>query len=162
MSQGAPVSRSSGYINKYTHASCYTNRKDFTQLYGFRDLDKNDQMRFMTEDQKRSHFPADYVDVEALASASSSSTSEGGDAGGLQKRSINVDGDEQLKKKQKSKATPKEEKKKAPPLIITGLKYAEVCASVGEEVTLVREPENVSACGGILYCLFYIIIPVMI
>ena len=119
-------------------------------------------MRFMTEDQKRSHFPADYVDVEALASASSSSTSEGGDAGGLQKRSINVDGDEQLKKKQKSKATPKEEKKKSPPFTITGLKYAEVCASVGEEVTLVREPENVSACGGILYCLFYIIIPVMI
>lgn len=115
-------------------------------------------MRFMTEDQKRSHFPADYVN-EALASAtsSSSSTSEG-DAGGLQKRSINVDGDEQLKKKQKSKATPKEEKKKAPPLIITGLKYAEVCASVGEEVTLVREPENVSAYGGILYCLFNIII----
>ena len=52
-----------------------------------------------------------------------------------------------LKKKQKSKATPKEEKKKSPPFTITGLKYAEVCASVGEEVTLVREPENVSAWG---------------
>lgn len=114
----------------------------------------------MTEDQKRSHFPADYVNVEALASAtSSSSTSEGGagDAGGLQKRSINVDSDEQLKKKQKSKATPKEERKKSPPFTITGLKYAEVCASVGEEVNLVREPENVSAYGGILYCLFNII-----
>ena len=113
-------------------------------------------MRFMTEDQKRSHFPADYVNVEALASASSSSSTSEGDAGGLQKRSINVDGDEQLKKKQKSKATPKEEKKKSPPLTITGLKYAEVCASVGEEVTLVREPENVSVWGGyciVIYCL---------
>ena len=51
------LSRSSGYVNKYTHAECYTNRKDLTQLWGFRDLRMEDQNRFMSEDQKRANFP---------------------------------------------------------------------------------------------------------
>ena len=69
---------------------------------------------------------------------------------GLQKRSINLcddgssdDVQQQPTKKQKSKATTNDDKKSAP-FTITGLKYAEVSASVGEKVTLVREPENVS------------------
>ena len=33
----------SGYINMYHHATCYTNRKDFTKLYGFYSLRKEDQ-----------------------------------------------------------------------------------------------------------------------
>ena len=70
---------------------------------------------------------------------------------GLQKRSINLcddgssdDVQQQPTKKQKSKAATNDDKKSAP-FTITGLKYAEVSASVGEKVTLVREPENVSS-----------------
>ena len=96
-----------------------------------------DQKRFMTEDQKRANFPGDYIEEAIVATTSKS---------GLQKRSVNTDGkSEQPMKKQKSKSTPKEEKKKkTAPLSIVGLKYAEASAVVGEKVTLVREPENVS------------------
>ena len=94
----------------------------------------------MTEEQKRSNFPGDYIE-EAIVAAAATTTSKGG----LQKRSVNTDGEsEQPTKKQKSKSTPKEEKMKAAPLSIVGLKYAEASAVVGEKVTLVREPENVS------------------
>ena len=70
---------------------------------------------------------------------------------GLQKRCINLcddgssadDVQQQPAKKQKSKATTNDDKKSAP-FTITGLKYAEVSASVGEKVTLMRESENVS------------------
>lgn len=94
-----------------------------------------DQKRFMTEEQKRANFPGDYIEEAIVAAATT----------GLQKRSVNTDGkSEQPMKKQKSKSTPKEEEKKAAPISIVGLKYAEASAVVGEKVTLVREPENVS------------------
>ena len=66
---------------------------------------------------------------------------------GLQKRSVNTTNgkSEQPMKKQKAKSTPKEEKKKPAPLSIVGLKYAQASAVVGEKVTLVREPDNVSS-----------------
>ena len=117
----------------------------------------------MSEDQKRANFPSDYLNVDGdgecyicvmdykymkevinilMHTAATKS-------GGLQKRSINLcddgssdDVQQQPTKKQKSKATTNDDKKSAP-FTITGLKYAEVSASVGEKVTLVREPENV-------------------
>ena len=58
------LSRTSGYVNKYTHAECYTNRKDLTQLWGFRDLRIEDKKRFMSEGQKRANFPSDYLNVD--------------------------------------------------------------------------------------------------
>ena len=119
----------------------------------------------MSEDQKRANFPSDYLNVDGdgecyicvmdykymkevinilMHTAATKS-------GGLQKRSINLcddgssdDVQQQPTKKQKSKATTNDDKKSAP-FTITGLKYAEVSASVGEKVTLVREPENVSS-----------------
>ena len=82
---------------------------------------------------------------------------------GLQKRSVNTDDgkSEQPMKKQKSKSTPKEEKKKPAPLSIVGLKYAQASAVVGEKVTLVREPDNVSCSltwdnSTTLYCAIYL------
>ncbi len=84
----------SGYTNQYHHAECYRNRKDLTKLWGFRDLTKEDQKRFMTEEQRRQCFPGDYA-----AAASSSS------GGGLEKRDANVakcTEQEQLAKKQKN------------------------------------------------------------
>jgi len=118
----------------------------------------------MSEDQKRANFPSDYLNVDGDGECyicvmdykymkkvinilmHTAATK----LGGLQKRSINLcddgssdDVQQQQSKKQKSKATSNDDKKSAP-FTITGLKYAEVSASVGEKVTLVREPENVS------------------
>mmetsp|Transcript_31361 Transcript_31361/g.66013 ORF Transcript_31361/g.66013 Transcript_31361/m.66013 type:complete len:306 (+) Transcript_31361:79-996(+) len=142
--KGAPVSRSSGYINTYSHATCYTNRKDFTQLWGFRDLVAEDQKRFMTEKQKRAKFPGDYIervvvaDVAAAVVATAPQPVAVGAAATTttmapQKR----DGSAELEQPAKKKA-----KKPNPPLTIVGLKYAEARAEYGETVTLVREPEN--------------------
>ncbi|KAL7535233.1 hypothetical protein ACHAXR_006356 [Thalassiosira sp. AJA248-18] len=128
--KGAPVSRSSGYINTYTHAECYTNRKDFTKFWGFRDLEKEDQKRFMTEEQKRQAFPGDYA-AEAVAAAA---------ATGLQKRNANAAGS--AEEEQPSKKKSKSKSKKPTVLTIVGLKYADACAACGEKVTSVREPEN--------------------
>jgi len=135
-------------------------------LWGFRDLRIEDQKRFMSEDKKRANFPSDYVNVdgkcyyicvmdyeymkEVIRVINILMHTAATKSGGLQKRSINLCDDgssdnvqQQPTKKQKSKATTNDDKKSAP-FTITGLKYAEVSASVGEKVTLVREPENVS------------------
>ena len=50
------------YTKQYTHAECYTGRKDFTKFYGYRDLWPDDQKRFMSEKQKRENYPQDYID----------------------------------------------------------------------------------------------------
>mmetsp|Transcript_34008 Transcript_34008/g.38013 ORF Transcript_34008/g.38013 Transcript_34008/m.38013 type:complete len:296 (-) Transcript_34008:214-1101(-) len=39
------------YTMRYYHATCYSNRKDFTKFYGFRDLTKDDREVFMNKQQ---------------------------------------------------------------------------------------------------------------
>lgn len=66
----------------------------------------------MTEEQKRKHFPLD--DVKRDADAAECSDQNGHKK---QRKSVDV-------------------------FSITGLKYAEASATIGEKVTLLREPEN--------------------
>ena len=43
----------SGYSMLYWHAKCYTNRKNFTKLYGFYNLKRDDQYRLLKTDEER-------------------------------------------------------------------------------------------------------------
>ena len=70
------------FINKYHHANCYSNRRDFTKFYGFYKLIEGDQKRFMSASQIRERFgPEDdrkeevaKVEVDAGVSASTFET----------------------------------------------------------------------------------------
>ena len=133
-----------GYRNAYTHGECYTNRKDFTKFYGFRDLCPEDQKRFMTEVQKREWFPADYVVDAAITAAAVDATT----TAGLAKRDataiVGEDEKPAAKKAKSGNGNAAMAQQKQSKLTIVGLKYAEAKASTGEKVFLIREPENVS------------------
>ena len=106
------------YMTKYHHASCYNNRKDFTKLYGFWDLTKDDKKQFMNEEQRRENFPEDYMEDAIIAATTTTCSSA----------------------TQKEKMTTESSLN----LTITGIKYGEVCAYANQKVSLVREPDNVS------------------
>jgi hypothetical protein len=106
------------YITKYHHASCYSNRKDFTKFYGFWDLAKDDKKQFMNEEQLRENFPEDYMEGTIIAATTTTT---------------------QCNATQEEKSMTESSLN----LTITGIKYGEVCAYANQKVLLVREPENV-------------------
>jgi hypothetical protein len=105
------------YITKYHHASCYSNRKDFTKLHGFWDLTKDDKKQFMNEEQRRENFPEDYMEDAIIAATTTTCSAT----------------QEEISTTESSLT-----------LTISGIKYGEVCAYANQKVLLVREPDNVS------------------
>jgi hypothetical protein len=99
-------------------------------------LNKADQKTYLSESQKKQHFPEDFIDVSKVLAASGTENEDGN------KRKSLGDDEEQVAKK--SKTAVHDKSILSTVLSVTGLKYASVKASRGEQVTLVREPSNVS------------------
>lgn len=128
------------FINKYHHANCYSNRRDFTKFYGFYKLIEEDQKRFMSASQIRERFgpqddgkeeEEDKVEVDAVAYTPTAATLAS-DAIKCPTASLNDEN--------KAKDDVGHERI----LTVTGLKYAAIAAVIGQKVVVVREPENVS------------------
>jgi hypothetical protein len=97
-------------------------------------LKKDDKKMYLSESQKKQYFPEDFIDVSKIVAAS------GAENENSNKRESLGD-DEKVAKKSK---TDVKNKSISTVLSVTGLKFADVEARLGEEVTLVREPNNVS------------------
>jgi hypothetical protein len=98
-------------------------------------LEKDDQKTYLSESQKKKHFPEDSIDVSKVLAASGAENEDGN-----KRKSLGDDG-KQVAKKSKTKVN---KSILSIVLSVTGLKYASANASCGEQVTLVREPDNVS------------------
>jgi hypothetical protein len=61
-------SKSNGSSFKYFHAACYNSRIDFTKFYGWYDLRTEDQMKCLTEEQKKRMYPDDPVEANGPSS----------------------------------------------------------------------------------------------
>ena len=148
------------FINKYHHANCYSNRRDFTTFYGFFELIQEDQKRFMSAAQIHERFgPEDDgkedeaksgVDVAATSSAAGTPTSAT-----LVSADNVIKGEDSNPVAQDAKGGPststdgpgketKDDFGHERTLTVTGLKYAAIAAAPGQKVVVVREPENVS------------------
>jgi len=124
------------FINRYHHANCYTNRKDFTKLYGFYSLAEEDQKRFMTTAQICERFgPEDKGKAEKTGPEAAAAVAA---AVGTQISATPTNG------KEKRDALDFQEPLTERILTVSGLKYSTVTAVLGQKVVLVREPENVS------------------
>jgi hypothetical protein len=98
-------------------------------------LQKDDKKTYLSESQKKQYFPEDYMDVSKIVAASGAENENGN------KRESLGDDDEKVAKK--SKTDGKDNKLiLSTVLSVTGLKFADVEARNGEEVTLIREPHN--------------------
>ncbi len=98
-------------------------------------LQKDDKKTYLSESQKKQYFPEDYMDVFKIVAASGAENENGN------KRESLGDDDEKVAKK--SKTDVKDNKSiLSTVLSVTGLKFADVEARNGEEVTLIREPNN--------------------
>ena len=140
------------FINKYHHANCYSNRRDFTKFYGFYKLIEGDQKRFMSASQIRERFgPEDdgkeeeaKVEVDAGANTSTSATlvsdaikCEDSNTGAMDTTGVPTASSNDEKKAKYDMGHERI-------LTVTGLKYAAIAAVPGQKVVVVREPENVS------------------
>ena len=156
-------------ITKYYHAECYRNMKDFTKFYGFYSLEKEDQYKYLTKEQREKIFGPDDLVTKALSSIPEF---EYGDASFLDNYDVDAavaatrpnltvgattattttttNGNdaatttpeqEPVKKKAKVLTTKQQESYN---ITITGLKYAQTKAKPNEKIKLRREPENVS------------------
>jgi hypothetical protein len=99
-------------------------------------LGKDDKKTYLSESQQKQYFPEDFMDVAKIVAAS------GAENESSNKRESLGDDDEKVAKK--SKMDVKDKPIFSTVLTVSGLKFADVTASKGEEVTLVREPNNVS------------------
>jgi hypothetical protein len=97
-------------------------------------LQKDDKKTYLSESQKKQYFPEDYMDVSKIVAASGAENENGN------KRESLGDDDEKVAKK--SKTDGKDNSILSTVLSVTGLKFADVEARNGEEVTLIREPNN--------------------
>jgi hypothetical protein len=98
-------------------------------------LQKDDKKTYLSESQKKQYFPEDFIDVSKIVAASGAENENGN------KRESLGDDDEKVAKK--SKTDGKDNKLiLSTVLSVTGLKFADVEARNGEEVTLIREPNN--------------------
>lgn len=125
----SPYQRNS-FKNKYYHAECYTNYKDFTKFYGFYSLKPEDQKKYAPEEL----FPEDYIDEQKLLGLvvdkdNTTSTTK--------KRVACTTDKNEEKESKKAKRSPGEFE-----IVITGLMYAK--AQAVEKVKLVRGPQNLS------------------
>ena len=135
------------FINRYHHANCYTNRRDFTKFYGFDSLIEEDQKRFMStaqirercgpEDEGKDEETGAEAAVAAVATPTPATPAKGtgkrkdvreGPAAGDEKKEKDDNGEESTERI----------------LTVTGLKYSAITAVPGQKVALVRELENVS------------------
>jgi hypothetical protein len=98
-------------------------------------LEKDDKKTYLSESQKKQYFPEDFMDVSKIVAASGAENENGN-------KRESLGDDEKVAKK--SKTDVKEKSILSTMLSVTGLKFADVEASKGEQVTLVREPNNVS------------------
>lgn len=121
------------YIMKYHHAACYSNRKDFTKFYGFRDLTEDDRERFMNE-QKRKETSTSSITSRKRNSAHLTTPNV------LAKKVSEVTPSKDLRR---IVVNPYLKNKSISNLTITGIQYGQVCAYSNQKVSLVREPNNV-------------------
>jgi hypothetical protein len=98
-------------------------------------LKKDDKKTFLSESQKKHFFPEDFIDVSKIVAAPGAENENGN-------KRESLGDDEKVAKK--SKTDVKDKSILSTVLSVTGLKFADVEASNGEEVTLIREPNNVS------------------
>ena len=132
----------STFINKYHHANCYSNRRDFTKFFGFCELIEEDQKRFMSKSQIRERFGPedDGKEEEAKACADAPTTGATGtptSATLVGNAKCTTSSNDEKKAKQDNIGHDRI-------LTVTGLKYAVIAAVPGQKVIVVREPENVS------------------
>jgi hypothetical protein len=92
------------------------------------DAKKDDQKTYLSESQKKKHFPEDFIDVSKVLAASGTENEDGN------KRKSLGDDEKQVAKKSKTDV----KSILSTVLSVAGLKYASVKASRGEQVTLVR------------------------
>lgn len=112
-------------------------------------LKKEDQKTYLSESQKKKHFPEDSIDVSKILAASGAENEKQED--GNKRKSVGDDEKQVglVAKKSKTASADKDKNSKSilsVVLTVTGLKYADVAASLGEQVTLVPESNNVSTC----------------
>jgi hypothetical protein len=100
-------------------------------------LEKDDKKTYLSESQQKQYFPEDFLDVAKILAAS------GAENESSNKRESLGDDDEKVAKKAKTDDV-KNKSIFTTVLTVSGLKFADVTASKGEEVTLIREPNNVS------------------